>query len=217
MTRKPFEIVVAAFMLVCAFPVEAEQNWIVRGRILTVAPSDSSGAVSTLPGSAVSVDSDTTLELDITYMFTSNVGVELIFGTSQHGLRGEGSIAPLGKIAEARTLPPVLTLQYHFFPQGRLVRPYAGIGVNYTRFYDEKTSESLDAALGPTSLELDSSTGLVAQVGVDIPFNERWFINFDAKYVRMDTTARLNSSGTVRTVEVDIDPWFFGFGIGTRF
>lgn len=206
----------AAFVLLCAFPVEAEQSWIVRGRILNVAPNDSSGAVSTLPGSAVSVDSDTTLELDITYMFTSNVGVELILGTSQHDLRGEGSIAPLGKIAEASTLPPVLSLQYHFMPQGR-VRPYAGIGVNYTRFYDEKTSASLDAALGPTSLELDSSTGLVAQAGVDIPFNERWFINFDAKYIRMDTTARLNSSGTVRTVEVDIDPWFFGFGIGTRF
>lgn len=216
MTRKPFEVVVAAFALACAFPAQGEQSWIVRGRILNVAPSDSSGEVSTLPGATVSVDSDTTLELDFTYMFTSHVGVELILGTSRHDLRGEGSIAPLGKIAEARTLPPVVTLQYHLWPEGRM-RPYAGIGVNYTRFHGKKTTASLDAALGPTSLELDSSTGLVAQIGVDVPLAGRWFMNFDAKYIRMDTTARLDTSGTMRSVKVDIDPWFFGFGIGTRF
>lgn len=216
MTRMPFEIIVAGFVLLCTAPVEAEQSWIVRGRILNVAPNDSSGGVSTLPGSAVSVNSDTTLELDFTYMFTANVGVELILGSSRHDLRAEGSIAPLGKIAEARTLPPVVTLQYHFSPQGT-VRPYAGIGVNYTRFYDEKSTAALDAALGPTSVDLDSSSGLAGQIGLDIPVGGRWFVNLDAKYIRMNTTARLDSSGTVRTVDVDIDPWFLGFGLGTRF
>lgn len=217
MTSKPFEAIVAALLLFGTASAQAEQNWIVRGRILNVAPNDKSGEVSTLPGSSVSVDDDTTIELDFTYMYTPNVGVEFILGTSRHDLRGEGSIAGLGKIAEARTLPPVVTVQYHFAPAGA-IRPYAGLGVNYTRFYDEKTTAALDAALGPTSLELDSSTGLVGQVGVDIPVGGgRWFVNFDAKYISMDTTARLKSAGTVRTVGVDIDPWFLGFGIGTRF
>lgn len=217
MTNKLFELIVAAALLFGAASAHAEQSWIVRGRLLHVAPNDKSGEVSTLPGSSVSVDDDTTLELDFTYMYTPTVGIEFIFGTSRHDLRGEGSIAALGKIAEARTLPPVVTVQYHFAPGG-LVRPYAGIGLNYTRFYDEKTTAALDAALGPTKIELDSSTGLVGQVGVDIPVGDgRWFVNFDAKYISMDTTARLNSSGTVRTVDVDIDPWFLGFGIGTRF
>lgn len=215
MISRPWRTILVGVLIFCGVPAQAEENWIIRGRILNVAPNDKSGEVATLPGSAISVDSDTTLELDFTYLFTPHVGVELILGSSRHNLRAEGSIAALGKIAEARTLPPVVSVQYHFSPKGAM-RPYAGIGVNYTRFYDQETTAALAAALGPTRLDLDNSSGLVGQVGVDIPIGGRWFVNFDAKYLSMNTTARLNSSGTVRTVDVDIDPWFLGFGIGTR-
>jgi len=199
-------------------PVSLAQagDWLVRLRALQVNPNDSSGEVSTLPGSSVSVDSDTTVELDFTYFVTRNLGIEAILGTSQHDINGEGSIAGLGKIAEVSTLPPTVTLQYHFQPDAT-IRPYAGIGVNYTKFYDQQASSSLEGALGPTSVELDSSFGLSAQVGVDIKFNRDWFINFDAKYIRMDTTATLNSGGVIRTVDVDINPWFIGVGVGRRF
>lgn len=196
--------------------VWAENNWLVRGRILWVSPNDDSGEVTTLPGSGVSVDDDTTLELDFTGMFEKEWGVEFILGTSKHDLVGEGSIAGLGKIGEIRTLPLTATLQYHLSPALK-VRPYIGIGVNYTRFYDEKTSSNLQGALGPTSLELDDSWGLAGQFGVDIAVNEDWFINFDAKYIQMDTTATLNSGGTIRTVDVVINPWFIGIGVGTSF
>jgi len=191
-------------------------DWLVRLRALHVSPNDSSGSVSTLSGSGVSVGTDTTAELDFTYYVTPNLGIEGILGTSQHDLYGEGSIAGLGKIAEVRTLPPTVTLQYHFKPNDT-VRPYAGIGVNYTKFYDQKSSKSLDNALGPTSVSLESSWGLSGQVGFDIDFDQDWFVNFDAKYISMSTTATLNSGGVIRKVDVNINPWFFGVGIGKRF
>lgn len=130
----------------------ADDNWLVRGRVLHVAPNDSSGAVTGIPGSGVAV------------------------------------------------------------------RPYAGIGVNYTRFYDEKVTRSLEAALGPTKLEIDSSLGIVGQVGVDLPVGGgRWFVNLDAKYVVMETEATLRSGGVTRRVDIDLNPWFLGLGLGTRF
>lgn len=217
MISRPVAIIVAAALMLSGTLAQAEQNWMVRGRILNVAPNDSSGEVSTLPGSGVEVDGDTTLELDFTYMFTRHVGVEFILGTSKHTLKGDGTIAALGEIGEARTLPPVVTLQYHFAPDGTGMRPYVGVGANYTKFYDESVTSSLEAALGPTKLEIDDSTGLAAQVGVDFPIGGRWLLNLDAKYIVMETEATLRSGGVSRRVDIDLNPWFLGFGLGTRF
>lgn len=198
------------------FSLSDSGDWLVRLRALHVNPNDDSGSVSTIPGSSVSVDSDTTVELDFTYFITRELGLELILGTSQHDINGGGSIAGLGKIAEARTLPPTVTLQYHFQPEA-MIRPYAGIGVNYTKFYDQETTSSLENALGPTSVDLDDSWGLSGQIGVDIAFNEDWFVNLDVKYIQMDTTATLNSNGDIRQVDANINPWFLGVGVGRRF
>ena len=209
-------LIVAGLVLFSATTQAADKNWLVRGRILNVNPNDKSGSITGIPGSGVSVDSDTTLELDFTYFFTPNWGAELILGTSEHNLNGAGSIAALGKIGSAKTLPPTVTAVYQFAPSAS-VRPYAGIGINYTSFYDEKTSSSLNAALGSTTAELGSSWGLAGQAGVDIDITKDWFINFDAKYIQMDTAITLNSSGTIRKVNVDLNPWFVGLGIGTRF
>lgn len=214
--RRLMTLVVASFVFFSVSAFAVDKNWLVRGRILNVNPNDKSGSVTGIPGSGTSVDSDTTLELDFTYFFTPNWGAELILGTSKHDLNGDGSIGALGKIGSAKTLPPTVTAVYQFAPSAS-VRPYAGIGINYTSFYDEKTSASLNAALGPTTAELSSSWGLAGQAGVDIDITKDWYINFDAKYIRMDTTITLNSSGTIRTVNVDLNPWFFGLGIGTRF
>lgn len=113
-------------------------------------------------------------------------------------------------------LPPTLTLQYHFNPNGK-IRPYAGVGVNYTIFYDEDASASLIGAVGPTAIDVDDSVGVAFQFGVDFALTERWFLNADFKYIQIDTTATLNSGGTINTVNVDLDPIVAGIGVGMRF
>ncbi len=200
----------------CTAAMADAGDLLVRLRALHVSPNDDSSAIGDIPGSSVSVDPDTTIELDLSYFFTRHLAVEAIFGTSRHDINGKGSVAGLGKLAKIRTLPPTVTLQYHFLPEGR-IRPYAGLGVNYTLFYDEQASNSLESALGPTNVDLSSSWGLAAQAGVDIALKNEWFVNLDAKYIRMDTTATLNSGGVVRKANVDIDPWFIGIGVGRRF
>ncbi len=203
--------------LICSPAAIADAgDWLVRLRALQVSPNDGSSSVSSIAGSSVGVGDDTTIELDFTYLITRNLGVEAILGSSQNNINGKGSIAGLNKIAEVRTLPPTITLQYHFQPDAD-IRPYAGLGVNYTRFFDTKASNSLNSALGQTDVSLSSSWGLSGQIGVDIAIERNWFVNFDVKYIQMNTTATLNSGGTVRQVNVDINPWFIGAGVGRRF
>ena len=107
--------------------------------------------------------------------------------------------------------------RYHFLPDAKF-RPYVGAGVNYTIFYNSRASGGLESAVGETAVSLSNSFGLAVNAGADIPVNERMFLNFDIKYIDMDSTARLRTSaiGTQR-VRVNIDPVVIGVGFGFRF
>lgn len=192
-------------------------DWLVRLRGIVVAPTESSSAVlPSFPGGNVGVENAVVPELDFTYFITNNIGAELILATSPHDLVGEGDLAGLGDIGDIMALPPTLTFQYHFNPDG-IIRPYAGVGVNYTIFYSEDATSSLVNAVGPTTIDLEDSVGVAFQFGVDYQLTERWFLNADIKYIQMETTATLNSNGAINKVDVDLDPIVAGIGAGFRF
>ncbi len=216
---------VASLLLLASPVIQAYEkgDWLVRGRIINVSPDETSSRVSLngapLAGTSVGVSDDTTIELDFTYMLHRNWGVELILGSSEHDVPAKGgAIAGFGDIINARTLPPTLTLQYHFRPDGDF-RPYVGLGVNYTHFFDEKVTGSPVYDTPGSKVKMDSSWGLAAQIGADFKINDDWFINADVKYIDMSTTAHFkNVLGANRAkVDVDVDPWVFGIGIGKRF
>lgn len=204
----------AAFAVTPALAKEGDV--LVRARAIVVAPNESSGAVSGIPGSKVGVGDSVMPEVDFTYMATNHIGAELILATTKHSVSGRGTISGLGDVANTWVLPPTLTLQYHFAPDGK-IRPYLGAGINYSVFYSAKATPSLNTALGATKVKLDDSVGYALQAGVDVPVSEKVFVNFDVKYIDMRTTARLTSGATLRTAHVKIDPIVAGVGIGFRF
>ncbi len=158
-------------------------------------------------------------EVDITYMITNNIGIELIAATSPHDLEFTGANAALGDAGDLMLLPPTLLLQYHFQPD-KTFRPYVGAGINYTIVYAENASKSLEDTLGPTSLHADNSLGWAIQAGFDYDLSGEWFLNFDVKYIDIDTTLVLKSGAagaTRRQIEVEIDPVIVGIGVGIRF
>lgn len=197
-------------------------DWLVRGRVIVVDPREDSGSIKSggtpIAGSGAGLDSSVVPEVDFTYMLTPSWGLELILASSEHDAYGTGSVAGLGKLFDARTLPPTLTVQYHFNTNGT-VRPYAGIGLNYTLFFNEDATSDFKTAMGgKADVELDDSWGLAANVGVDYAINKDWFINADVKYIDMDTEATIKTNALGRLkVDVDIDPWVYGIGIGRRF
>ena len=203
-----------------AQPAAAEAgDVLVRGRVVVVAPQEESGGVQpAFPSEEVKVSTSWAPEVDVTYMVSDNIGLELIAATTKHRVGGKtGTTGSIGRLASTWVLPPTLTAQYHFNPKGK-VRPYLGAGVNYSLFYSEKASDALEDAVGETKVRLSSSIGPAVQAGVDFALSERVFLNLDVKWIDIDTKARLSTAAAgVQRVKVHLDPLVFGVGIGTRF
>lgn len=210
----------AAAATLLAMPAQAKQgDVLVRLRAIMVAPNEESGSVLPgFPGEKVKVDNSVMPEIDISYMATDHVGFELIAATTKHSASGTtGTTGAIGKLASTWVLPPTLTAQYHPIAEGP-VRPYVGAGVNYTLFYSEDASGALEGAVGPTKVHMSDSFGWALQAGVDVDLNERMFVNFDIKYIDIDTTARLTTTAAgVQRVRVHLDPIVAGVGLGMRF
>lgn len=213
-------VALAALAAAASFTTSAaaeQGDWLVRLRGIIVAPNEDAGAVMpTFPTGSVNVGNSVVPELDFTYFLTNNIGAELILGTSHHNINGAGALEGLGKIADVMALPPTLTLQYHFFPDAKM-RPYVGAGVNWTLFYNDDASAALVDAIGATDVRLSDSVGYAFQAGMDIDITEKVFVNFDIKYIDMNTKATLDTSGLINTVDVDLNPIVAGVGIGMRF
>ena len=182
-------------------------DWVVRAGAWGVFPkSNNLSEVNGLPGIGLDVDDAYSLGFNITYMINPNIGVELLGAFPfKHDIKATG----LGKVAETKQLPPTVTVQYHFLPNSN-VRPYAGVGLNYTTFFSEKTK----GALSGTDLDLDDSWGFAGQLGIDVDVAPNWFVNADVRYIDIDTKAKLNGAG-LGTVK--IDAVVFGINIGTHF
>ena len=155
----------------------------------------------------VSVDSANSLAINFSYMLTSNVAVEVLAAYPfEHDIRLKGGG---GVVGSAEHLPPTVSVQWHFMPQ-EMFKPYVGLGLNYTAFFSEKTSGALDGA----RLGLDSSFGLAAEVGADFMISENWFLNVSARYIDIESKARLNGDGIG---DVNIDPYVYSVTAGFTF
>lgn len=185
---------------------------LVRGGVGHIDPS---GESETFGGNYVEADSGTTFAFTVSYMVTDRFGVELLGSAPfNHDIDGGGGLSGLGEIGETKHLPPTLMAQYYFKPSAS-VRPYVGIGVNYTTFFDEDLN---DPALSGLNLDLEDSVGLAFQAGVDIDITDRLFVNGSVWYMNIDTDASLSDGVNPSTdFEVAIDPVVLFAGIGYRF
>ncbi|MCL6698461.1 outer membrane beta-barrel protein [Sphingomonas sp. NSE70-1] len=211
-------VTLATAALAVAAPAQAEQgDFLVRTRAILVAPTeDSSGIKPAFPNDEVSVTNSFAPEVDFTYFVTDHFGLELIAATTKHDVKGKGGLEPVGELVDTWVLPPTLTLQYHFAPKAQ-VRPYVGLGLNYTHFYNEDASDALETAIGKTNVKLDDSFGYSLQAGVDVHIAKNLFLNVDVKYIDIDTEAKLTTGNLINRVNVSIDPVVVGVGLGMRF
>ena len=197
--------------VVAATPVSADEGpWLVRVRALDLVAKNQNES-PLLANAQVKAEDKVFPEVDFTYFFTPNIAAELILTYPQvHTVTVAGI-----NIGSIQHLPPTLTAQYHFNPTGEF-RPYVGLGVNYTRF----TNTSLDAGpalTGSVPLTTDKdSFGLSGQIGADYKVADHWFINADAKYVKLQTDVKIASTGTLVT-KLHVDPWLLSVGVGYRF
>ncbi|MEN9888153.1 MAG: hypothetical protein RL559_190 [Pseudomonadota bacterium] len=190
-------IVIAALAACGVGAVQAQQSpWMVRARAVHLDMANKDQTSTTLD---LSVNNKTIPEIDISYFFTKNVAAELILTVPQEQKVYAGST----QIGTFKHLPPTLTLQYHFTDLGAY-KPYVGAGLNYTAINKETGAATLSG----------SSWGPAFQVGVDIPLDKNWSLNFDVKKVYLKTNVYV---GGQDTGYLKLNPVLVGAGLGYRF
>ena len=119
-------------------------------------------------GADASIGSATTLLGTWEREVAPNLGIELVLGVPPTiKAKGAGTVAFLGEVLSAKNVAPTVLINYHFGDASSALRPYVGIGINYTRFTDAKTPYGWQVSLS-------DSWGLAGQIGVDYAMSKQW-------------------------------------------
>ncbi len=191
-------VLAGLLMMGAGYARAAAGDWVVRVGGSMVDPKSDNHAI-------VEVEPDTMVTFNVSYFFTDRWALELLAALPfEHDIDLVGG----GRVASTKHLPPTISGQYHFRPSAR-VRPYVGVGLNVTEFFEEDTT----GALAGADLELDRSVGVAAQIGLDVDLTDNVFFNIDVRYIDIETDAKLNGA---RLGTVEIDPWLVGLNLGFK-
>ncbi|MCU1751093.1 OmpW/AlkL family protein [Pseudomonas sp. 6D_7.1_Bac1] len=221
-----------AFALAAPFAQAHEAgDIIVRAGVITVNPKADSSSVKvdqgplagTNLGGKATMNSDTQLGLNFAYMFTNNIGIELLAASPfEHdvNLKGTSLGAANGKLGTLKHLPPTLSLVYYPLDHKSAFQPYVGAGINYTWIYDEKLSNEAQAN-GFSNFKAKNSWGMAFQVGADYMITDNIMLNAQMRYIDINTRATVENDavapGTRARVNVDVDPFVYMVGLGYKF
>jgi len=244
--------VLAAAVMAVAPAAQAFEagDFILRAGAAHVAPNDSSDALSvagfgplagartTLAGTELAVDGNTQLGIRASYMVTNNIGIGILGATPfKHNISGKSGLGT-EKLGETKHLPPTITLQYFPMHSSSKFQPHIGVGVNYTTFFEEKTTSALDGIIGsvansvdsniPASavtsskLKLDDSVGVAVEIGMDYMLSENFGLNAGVWWADINTDATITAfAGDVKAAEikteVEIDPMVYMVGFTYKF
>ena len=201
----PLRIALAAVLALAATPALAQSagSWTVGIGAHNVAPKSDNGTLTATPLGNLTMDVGSNVRPTITgeYFLKDNLGIEVLAALPfQHDI----SVAGVGKVGSTRHLPPTVSLQYHFGQ--RKVKPFVGVGLNYTKFFSTKS----EGAIAGANLDLSDSWGLAAHLGVDFKVREKGAIRLDYRKVDIDTRVKLNGANLGTKNTVNIDPSVYG-------
>ena len=110
-------------------------------------------------------------------------------------------------ISSARWISPTLLFEYNFLPDTAKLRPYLGVGVNYTTFYDRDSTAAGNAASGgPTRISLTSSVGPAATGGLTYRINDHWHLHASYGWSQVRTRFTGDTDGFVRSTHISFGP-----------
>ncbi len=202
----------ALALLLAAAPALAQQHTVKLGALRYDTHAKTSGVtgVGIPPGADAEVGDADTVVATYTYALSPNLGVELVLGVPPKiKARASGSVAFLGEVLTARNVSPTLLLTWQFGKAGDTLRPYVGLGVNYTRF------ESITNPYG-WDVEMSDSTGLAGHVGLDWAMDKQW--GLFASYGMAKVKTKLVATGaTVLQSTIDFRPRTYSAGVYFKF
>lgn len=153
-----------------------------------VMPKDNNG---TLAGMQADIGNNIRPIVTLEYFIRDNIGIELLGAAP---FKHKISLAGPGEIGETKHLPPTLSVNWHI-PTGGALTPFLGLGVNYTKFFEERS--------GLGQLKIKDSFGLAATIGVDYAISDKSALRADLRYIDIDSDVYLDGAYIGKT---SVDP-----------
>lgn len=168
--------------------------------VTLIEPKDHPGNL--YDGTVISISRSYALTASNLYFVTPNVAVDLLVGTApKHRIYGNGE-----KIGYTRYLPPTLSVQYNFNPDGKF-NPYVGAGVNYTYYFNEKL-------ISNDKLNISNSFGYAATLGIDYNMNKNISLGTELRYIDVNSDIEINST---KVGSGDVNPMLYTLTLGYKF
>lgn len=228
-----------ALLALVASPALANEpgTWILRGGVGAMQPASNNFSFSDDEGSyAIDIGNASAMTMTATYMFNEHWALDIMASTPfSHDMKLSADIIdPFGegpninidslKFAKTKQIPATVSFQYHFSPDADF-QPYVGLGMNWTAFSSTKFSSAFfetdaDLDLGVDKICLDDSYGLAAQLGGDWKIADKWVMNFDVRWMDIDTDATVEGSsyeGEAKLGTIELDPFMYSVSLGYRF
>jgi outer membrane protein len=121
-------------------------------------------------------------------------------------------------LATAKWFSPTLLLNYKFLDESSSWRPYAGVGINYTYFYDIQSTPTGDAVQGgPTKLTLSDSWAPAVTLGMSYRIQGPWTVYASLDYAWIKSKLTSDTAGTIRTTTIHFDPSVLVVSVGYSF
>jgi outer membrane protein len=168
------------------------------------------------PGSGLNLDlkNVTTAYLAYVRTLSPHWSVELALGvppvttTIGRGPATVGSVPYNGQeLLTARWLAPTLLMEYTFLDPSAPLRPYVGLGINYTKFYDRQvTAQGEAVAGGPTSVSLPASVSPSATIGLAYQVTKHLGLYASYSWSDVHSHATLDTAGIIRTSYIHFNP-----------
>ncbi len=228
----PAALVAIGVSLICTARASADDAWNNDFRIGSYsvfyrASADDFSGPFVPPGLNFDVESLETLYLGYIRRLSPHFNFELAMGIPPVAkTKGSGPAFPAGTsvpyngqvISTVRWFAPTALIEYNFFDESMPVRPFIGVGINYTNFYDRNSTAAGDAVSGgPTKISLPASVGPAATIGVTWRPAPHWDLN--ASYSASKVNARLtaDTAGEIRTSHIEFNPQALILSVGYAF
>jgi outer membrane protein len=171
------------------------------------------GYVHIFGGAGGQIHNAFTLKLSTTYFITDHIALDLATGVPPKlKLYAQGNATPFGAggpslnlgnlqpLATTRSWAPVLFLKYFFFDAQTKLRPFVGIGANYTWYSHTELNPTFSGALqqiagpgGQVKASLSPSWNPAFEAGVSYNITKNLYATASVTYLSLKTNATVSS------------------------
>lgn len=222
---KTAQLAVCAALGLASLAAHGQQNTLRVSIERITIHSDSPNLTSNGPAfltpqpAGISVGNATTLQVVYTRKIDEHWDFDIQVGVPPRlEVTGTGTLAPFGVIAHIRQAGPSVFATYNFGPPENKFRPFVGLGVNYSHFYDaESTDSGRLASGGPTKSSLSDSFGLATKIGASYKLSDQWLVIGTIGAAKIKTDVSSTTGSIERKTSVDLRPVVFTLGLAYTF